>query len=768
MDLIISEKAIAGENIASFLADSKVNTKSVLGARVFEFNWGGKEVCLVPLRGHISDVEFEKKYANWRGVDVRDLINQSIIIYSEKEAAIIDALRKLAFDADRIIVATDADREGEAIGLEAVNYALDSNKKIEIKRAYFSAITKEDISKSFNELQNFDYNFAYSANARREIDLIWGAVLTRFLSIVSGQIGKEFLSVGRVQTPTLALIVDREKERLAFERKKYWEVVAFCEKHNKEFIAIHQEEKFWEKERALAVFNKNPSKGVVKKVDKKVRVIKKPVPFNTTEFLRAATAIGFSAGKAMSIAETLYQKGFTSYPRTDNSTYPKTIDLQDILNKLASVKALQDSVVKILNLKSIIPSAGKETKDHPPIHPVTAVQKEALQSDEWKIYELICRRFLATLGEDAKTENTSVLIDISSEPFIAKGQVILHAGWKEVYPYSELNESILPKLEAGDEVKVKKLEMNEKETQPPGRYSQGSLIKLMEENNLGTKSTRPAIIQKLYSRKYISGNKSIEPSKVAFAVIDSLQKHCEIVTKPVMTAELEGEMDEVAAGKKTQKGVVEKSCVDLRQIMDLLFKNKDSVGLELRLALRFSEIFGKCTCGANLVLRRGKTGKRFVGCSNYPKCTMTYPLPQKGFITTTSDYCPECKAPIIQVKTGRFNYKMCLTMTCVTKKDWGKKTGSVAKEKEKKEGQKEGDIIKENNIIKENIADGEKKNAEIIIGGQKKNEDSFNKLKKSSSKKPSKPNSVKKSSKKKNDLVGEKRPVEEKLADKKK
>jgi len=678
MDLIVSEKAIAGENIAQHLADSAVKTKNVAGARVFEFTWKGNDIQLVPLRGHISDVEYPKKYANWRGVDVRDLINPQIIIYSEKELAIINAIKELAPNAENFIVATDADREGEAIGLEAITYAQETNKNIGVKRAYFSAISKEDIDKSFNSLEKFDYNFAYSANARREIDLIWGAVLTRFLSIVSGQIGKDFLSVGRVQTPTLALVVDREKERLAFISKKYWEIVAHCEKSKMMFLAMHQEEKFWDKEKALAVFNKNPKSAVVKKAEKKIRVLKKPVPFNTTEFIRAATAIGFSAGRAMDVAEHLYQRGFTSYPRTDNSTYPPSLNLKEILNKIASVKEIMDDVQKVLKQKEIIPSAGKETKDHPPIYPVAAVQKEALSPEEWRIYELICRRFLATLSEDAKTENTSVLLDAEGEGYIAKGQVILFAGWKAVYPYSELNETLLPKLDEGDVVRIEKLDMSEKETQPPGRYSQGSLIKLMEENNLGTKSTRPSIIQKLYFRRYISGNKSIEPSKVAFAVIDSLEKHCETVTKPVMTAKLEEEMDGVAAGKIKQREVVDKSCADLKQVMELLFKNKEGVALELRMALRFSDIMGKCACGGNFVTRRGKSGKRFVGCSSYPNCTITYPLPQKGIITPLNEYCPECKAPIIQVKNGRFKYKMCLTMTCVTKKDWVKKTTSVS------------------------------------------------------------------------------------------
>ena len=673
MQLIISEKAIAGENIAQLLADGTVKQTNVAGAKVFEFNWKGNFIKLVPLRGHISDVEFPKKFANWRGVDVRELINPAEVIYSEKEFNIINALRSVAPEADSIIIATDADREGEAIGLEAITYAQSMNKNIEIKRAYFSAITKEDINKSFDSLEKFDYNFAYSANARREIDLIWGAVLTRFISIVSGQVGKDFLSVGRVQTPTLALIVDREKERIAFVKKPFWEIVIHCEKDKIAFDAMHSEEKFWDKAKALAIFNKQPKEALVKKVEKKVKVIKKPVPFNTTEFLRAATAIGFSAGKAMDLAESLYQKGFTSYPRTDNCVYPPSVNLKEILNKLLAVKAISNDVKQVLAQKEIIPSAGKESKDHPPIYPVGVVQKEGLGKEEWDIYELICRRFLATLSEDAKTENTSVLLIASDEPFIARGQVILYAGWKAVYPYSELNENLLPKLTEGDIVKVNSIDMNSKETQPPNRFSQGSLIKLMEDNNLGTKSTRPSIIQKLYARKYIIGNKSVEPSKVAFALIDSLEKNCDIVTKPAMTAGIEKEMDEIAAGQKKQLEVVTKSCLNLKQVMELLFQNKDSVSLGLRSALKSGEIIGVCKCGGNLIQRKGKTGKRFVGCSSYPNCSVTFPLPQNGSITPLNTFCPNCSAPIISVKAKKFSYKMCLNMTCVSKKDWGRK-----------------------------------------------------------------------------------------------
>ncbi|MCX6801350.1 MAG: DNA topoisomerase I [Candidatus Diapherotrites archaeon] len=684
MDIIISEKAIAGERIASLLADGKVSVRSVSGAKVFEFEWKGSPVRLIPLRGHISDVEFPVQYSNWIGTDVRKLIDAEII-YSPTERDIINCIKDSALESERIIVATDADREGEAIGLEALVYAKETNKNIKVERAYFSAIIKEDIEKSFSSLEKFDYNFAYSANARREIDLIWGAVLTRFLSLISGQLGKEFLSVGRVQTPTLALIVDREKERLAFESKKYWEIAAHCDKNKEKFLALHSEGKFWNEKKAKEVFAKNPKSAVVKKIEKKRRTLKKPVPFNTTEFLRAATAIGFSASKAMSLAETLYQRGFTSYPRTDNCVYPKNLDLREILNRLVSVRELERDVTKILGKKTLNPSAGKETKDHPPVHPVSAVQKEMLNNDEWKIYELIAKRFLATLADDAETENVTVLLDAEGEPYAARGQIIISAGWKAFYPYSKLSEIILPRLDVDDNVKIEKLDLFEKCTEPPARYSQGSLIKLMEENNLGTKSTRPAIIQKLYSRRYIVGGTSLEPSKVAFSVIDSLEKHCVLVTKPEMTANVEKEMDEIAAGKKTREEVVANSGKYLHGVMEVLFKEKDSIGGELRSALRFSSVVGKCgKCGnGQLVIRHGKSGKRFVGCSEYPRCNNSFPLPQKGAITLTSDSCPECGAPIVKIRNIRFSYKMCLTMTCVTKNDWGKKKEQKEKVEEK-------------------------------------------------------------------------------------
>ncbi len=682
MKLIITEKAIAGKRISAILAGKQIPAGFVGKAQLFKFKRDGKELIVLPLRGHIVDVDFPKQYSYWIGTDLKKL-SKATVEYIEKEKQIISALRKSAKGASGVIIATDADREGESIGVEAINFIKETNPKIKIERAYFSAITPKDIEDAFSNLKDVDYNLADSADSRREIDLIWGAVLTRFLSLVSGRLGKEFLSAGRVQTPTLAIIVDREKERTKFKSKKYWELKALFEKDKQKFEAQHKKGRFWEKEEAEKALGKKSDKGTVVRVESKKRIIPKPIPFNTTAFLRAATAIGFSAGEAMNSAEFLYQQGFTSYPRTDNSVYPPTIDLKEILNELKGNEEFSPLAEKILSQEKITPSKGKEAKDHPPIYPVTLAQKNQLSDRQWRIYELIVRRFLATLAEEAETMNQTVEIDLNGEPYIATGQLILKKGWKEFYPYSVLKEVILPKLEKGDLVNLIKLDLSEKETQPPARYSQSALIKFMEENGLGTKSTRHNILQKLLARRYITGLKAIEPNQIAFAVIDSLEKHAIDVTKPKMTAELEKEMDAIAVGKKTKKEVVDESRLFLEKILDELLENKNKIGSDLREALRADSIVGKCDkCNGDLRILFGRSGKRFLACNNYPKCTNTYPLPQKGRVVATDKLCEFCGKPMIKVFGRRYRYSMCVDHNCKSKEEWKKKAES---KKEKKQ-----------------------------------------------------------------------------------
>jgi len=675
MKLIIAEKNIAAKRIASILC-SKVETLKHENVQYYKIKWNNEECLVIPLRGHIINVDFPEKYKYWLGTDLRKLLNAEIQ-YKGIEKEIITLLKEKAAFADEVIIATDADREGEAIGFEALYYIRERNPSVIVKRAYFSAITKEDIINAFSNLRKPDENLAESANARREVDLIWGSVLTRFLSLITGRLGKEFLSAGRVQTPTLALIVDREKERRSFKKEKYWVVKALLEKDKIKFEAVHQKKKFKEKKEAEKVVkNAKGKEANVIKVEKSRKVIKRPIPFNTTEFLRAAANIGVNANEAMYIAEQLYMQGFISYPRTDNTAYPKTIKLRKILEKLKSIDEFNKIAKELLAKEKLKPSEGKLTKDHPPIHPVNAANREKLQPKFWKIYELICRRFFATLGDDAKAEIINAKFSINKEVFEAKGMRIISKGFLEYYPYAVVKEVILPELKLKDVVKVLKVFFEEKETQPPSRYSQAKLIKLMESLGLGTKSTRHEILQKLYARKYITGIKSIQPNEIAFGIVDALEKFDVDVVKPEMTSMLEKEMDSIASGKKKKEEVVNESRQLLAKILEKLLQNRSEIGKNLRDALRRDAILMKCPeCGGNLIIMQGRNGKRFLGCSNYPKCKVSFALPRNGIISYNGKLCPLCGAPVIKVRNGKRSYAWCLNAECESRK-FGEKNGN--------------------------------------------------------------------------------------------
>lgn len=630
MHLIIAEKHDAAKRIAQILAESKPKSTRVNGAETFSFD----DRVVIGLSGHIVGVDYPSGYNNWQKVDCRDLIHAEIVTTPIQEK-IISALKKLGKEADRITIATDYDREGELIGVEALKIAAEKNPSIKIDRVRYSAITKEEIQSAFKNSGKVDYDLAASGEARQIIDLVWGAVLTRFISKTSGRLGKEFLSVGRVQSPTLALIVDREKEIEAFKPEPYWEIYADLEK---ELRVHHAKGKIWDKAEVDRIVANLGPEGKVKSIEKKPRYDKPPTPFDTTSFISAASAIGFSAANAMRIAEWLYTNGFISYPRTDNTVYPPSIDLKSLVSMFTK-GAFADEAKRLLKGK-MVPTRGKRsTTDHPPIYPTASVDKNELKEEQWRIYELVVRRFFATLAEQSSWEVSNMAVDIGKEPFRANGARLIEAGWRAYYPYSKSEENILPELKEGERLKVLGHEVASKETQPPARYGQGRLIKLMDELGLGTKSTRHDIISKLYARAYVHGN-PMKPTNTAYAVVDTLEKYASAITKPEMTQTLEKDMTSISERKIKEAEVIDESREMLTSIFRELAENEEEIGTSLREGLRTDKIVGKCEkCGSDLIIRRGRRGSRFIGCSGYPNCKFTLPLPRFGTLLVTDKAC---------------------------------------------------------------------------------------------------------------------------------
>ncbi|NJD77525.1 MAG: DNA topoisomerase I [Candidatus Methanoperedens sp.] len=678
MHLIITEKHDTAKRIAAILSDKKPAKERVNGVDVYKLD--GKAV--IGLSGHIVEVDFPKDYNNWQKTDLKELVHADVVM-NPTHANIVTALRKLGKESEHLTIATDYDREGELIGVEALNLIKKVKPDIPADRVHYSTITPAEIKKAFSSPTKIDFNLAAAGESRQVIDLIWGAVLTRFVSLSSGRLGDKFLSVGRVQSPTLAIIVNREKEREAFVPVPYWELFANLA-NGGEFEAQHKKGRFLDKAEAEGILAKLGKTGTVKSIDLGKRNEKPPTPFNTTEFLRAASAIGVSAANAMRIAEYLYVNGFISYPRTDNTVYPQTLDTRSIIESFLNTE-FRKYAEKLLS-GNLTPTRGKkETTDHPPIHPATPVKRGDLKEDEWKIYELVVRRFFATFAGETQWETMAVIVDISGEEFGANGARLTEPGWRWYYSYNVPQDRILPKLREGQVLKVIDVNLIGKETQPPSRYGQGHLIKIMEDLGLGTKSTRHEIISKLYSRAYVHGN-PLQPTKTAYAVIEALEKYASTITKPDMTSKLEIDMDEISEGKITEEYVIKESRDMLGEVFKDMSKNQELISESLRNGLYEDRIIGTCQkCSSDLIIRKSRKGSRFIGCSSYPKCDFTLPLPKSGQIIVTDKQCNDHGLYFIKIiNKGKRPWDVgcphCNFIEWQKKLEEEKKNGTVKKE----------------------------------------------------------------------------------------
>ncbi len=644
MHLIIAEKHIAAKRIAAILAPKKPKQVRVSGVDTYEYGTDADKTISMGLSGHIVGVDFPKTYNNWQKVDARLLIDAEIIS-TPTHVKIVSALKKLGKNATKITIATDYDREGELIGAEALEIIKKINPDVPFDRVHYSAITPKAINGAFSNPTTVDFNLADAGHSRQVIDLIWGAALTRYVSISAGRLGRMFLSVGRVQSPTLALIVDREKERDAFIPEPYWEIFATLSDQNKEtFLTQHKTKRFLDKQEADSVLAKIgiAKDAVVSSVVKSKKMDKVPTPFNTTEFITAASSIGLSPANAMRLAESLYTAGFISYPRTDNTVYPESVDMRTHIELFKVGGAFKQYAEQLLKKTELIPTRGKkETTDHPPIFPASLAKKSELKDDEWKVYELIVRRFFATFADQAEWETMRVKFDINDEEFNVSGARLIVPGWRWYYPYNAPEDRLLPVLQEGDKLSVDKTEIVDKETNPPSRYGQGRLIRIMEELGLGTKATRHDIISKLYSRAYVHGN-PLQPTKTAYAVVEALEEYAATITKPDMTSKLEEDMDKIAEGDIKEDDVVQESREMLDSVFEDLEKNKEDISESLRTGLREDKVVGTCQkCGSQLMVRRSKRGSRFIGCEGYPDCNFSLPLPKSGQVIVTDKLCEE-------------------------------------------------------------------------------------------------------------------------------
>ena len=660
--LIITEKANAARRISTILSDGTSKSSSTGGVTVITFEAGGDEYSVVSLRGHIIELDYPPEYNDWSATNPADLVHAPQV-KTVKVKSILNTIKDLASKADEIIIATDYDREGELIGMETVKeIGADMGT---VKRAKFSALTKGEVETAFENLTEPNEKLADAAEARQIIDLSWGAVLTRLISLSSGQVGKNFMSVGRVQSPTLKLLVDRHEEIEKFVPTPFWDIVGKF--GMLAFRGDHVDNPFWDKEKADAVLAKveGATSGTVSSYDVETKEEYRPAPFDTTQMQVEANKIGIPPTTAMKLAEDLYTGGYISYPRTENTEYPRSLSLRAVLEKLKD-GAFKSEAEEILAQEKIVPSRGKRrTTDHPPIYPTAGASPEKMKGDKWKLYELIVRRFLATVAPNAEAEVTKCTIDVAGEKFSAEGYVLKKKGWKKYYgKYLKPNDARLPQLTVGETVDIRSMGIVESATKPPYRYNQGSLIQEMDRLQLGTKSTRHDIIGKLYSRNYVQGNYMV-PTPSGIALTKALENHGGGITEPDMTAKLESDMISITDGERSLDSVVKESQDMLYNVAVKISEDQEEIGSEIKAALHSQQHIGTCpSCGNSLSIKRSKNGN-FIGCDGYPECKRAYPMPRGALIQTTDTVCEVCGLPQLRIiRKGMPPSVQCIDPKC--------------------------------------------------------------------------------------------------------
>lgn len=686
--LIIAEKPDAAFRIAQAIADKKPKKVEKNGVPYYEFTVKRKKHICVPAVGHLFVLTPSKNSKGW-SYPVFNL--EWVPTYTRKNTAWTEKyfknIQALAKDAISFIDAADVDTEGEVLLFNILRFIC--NVK-DAKRMKFSTLTKDELREAYHKMSSHIMRPMVEAGlTRHHLDALYGFNLTRALTLAikhAADRGFAILSTGRVQGPTLAMLLERELEVRRFKPKPFWQLQLKVKADSVELVAAYEKDRIWKREEAEKIVKACKGKDAIVKAIKKRRYRQKPpVPFNTTALQSEAyNQFKYSPRQTLNIAESLYQQGFISYPRSSSEKLPPSINYRRILEALAKLKPYA-ALAKELLQKELRPNEGKRTDPaHPAVYPTFEVANlKKLSAAQKKIYDLIIRRFMAVFADAALRESNTVSLSVAGYKFLIVGKRTIEPGWTKFYgKYLAFEEQLLPELTIGQKLKVLKLSILSKETQPPGRYSQGSILKIMEQKGLGTRATRAEILQTLYDRGYITG-KSIHVTKLGEVVTKVLKEFCPRILSEELTRKFEKEMDEVYKGKKKRELVIAEAKELLTDVLEQFKKNEKKIGKKLLKGLvearREQRTLGKCpNCEGELrVIVSKRTGKRFAGCSNYPKCRTGFPLPQNGSIIPLGTVCKECNLPMIQVKRKNSRpYRMCINPKCKTKANWGKKKKS--------------------------------------------------------------------------------------------
>ncbi len=624
-------------------------------------NFLGKDYKVVASKGHIRDLPKSSF-----GITIED--GKFIPKYTIPRDAspTVRELKKLAKDADTVYIATDEDREGEAIGYHIAK-AIGKEPET-LPRIVFHEITKNAITNALENPRKIDMQSVDAQQTRRLLDRIVGYKLSPLLA---SKIQKG-LSAGRVQSSALKIVVDREREIKAFKPQEYWKINALFNKTVESEIYSFDGKKIDkmtlsnEAQANEIVESAKQESFTVASIDKSRRKSKTPPPFMTSTLQQtASTQLGFSPKKTMMIAQKLYEgvntdkgsMGVITYMRTDSLNLAKEAveEARAFISEQFGEKYLP-SKPKIYTSKS---KGAQEA--HEAIRPTRTdftpdLAKNYLSADELKLYRLIYNRFLACQMTDAEFEVQTILFKGDRSIFKANGRKLIFDGFYKVTGYNE-KDKLLPELKEGSSATLDKIEATQHFTEPPARYTEASLIKKLESLGIGRPSTYAPTITILQNREYIKlEKKKIYPTEIAFTVIEMLEKHFPEIVDSNFTSRMEEALDKVAEGKEDWQKILAEF---YEPFMQKIAKGKKEIK-SLKVAKPTGEKCPECEDG-ELLIRKGRYGE-FIACSNFPKCKYSRNIDKDGKIEEpekTDEVCDKCGSPMVIKNSRRGKFLAC-------------------------------------------------------------------------------------------------------------
>ena len=632
----------------------------------------GSDYKVVSSKGHIRDLATSGKFGF--GVDLENHFEPNYVAIKGKKKD-ITALKKDAEKAKMVYLATDPDREGEAISWHLKD-ALQL-KDEEYERVVFNEITKNVVKDAFNHTRKIDDDLVHSQETRRILDRIIGFRLSKLMQSKTG--GK---SAGRVQSVALKLIVDREREIESFKEEEYWTVTAkFTDMEASLDTVDGKKADLKTEEETDKVIDGLDSKFVISNYEKKSKKKASKYPFITSTMQQEAISkLGFSSKKTMQVAQKLYEGidiendtiGLITYMRTDS------VRLSDEFIKSSYAFIKENYGEEYIGYVKKSKKRENVQDAHEAIRPSSINRtpdsiKKYLTKDEFKLYEMIYARALASLMADAKLNQTTITLDNNNTTFKTTGSVLIFEGYLKVYGKFESSEDkVLPKLKVNDELVADEIVKDQHFTKPPARYTEAKLIKAMEELGIGRPSTYASTISTLTQRGYVKIiEKKLNPTEVGITTTDKLQEFFSDLINVKYTAKMEEDLDKVAEGKKVWYKILESFYKEFEPEVENAFDKMEKKEDE--------ETGEVCpNCGKPMVIKNGRYGK-FEACSGYPECKYIKPKEKAPQVEVCD--CPKCGGKIVERKTKRgkvfygcSNFPKCKVAV------WDKPTGELCPE----------------------------------------------------------------------------------------